>query len=379
MLKASFLCLWLLVAAQALGFSGLASALFTLTFPLILGLWLRAVTEKITPDNRLVILLILLSGLSVCVNALVTGTLVTPSYCKKLILFWCTLLLLGFAGEYRPSPSEVRFLFRGNCFLSLFLTGMFLLRNPQMHLLNGRVTPYLTFRFTNPNLAAVFLASMSMIQGIRAAASTGWRKRFHSLLGLVLFGFVLLTQARNALLMLLVFGTGALFPRRHCPSRAGTALAVLLPLLFALGYLALVSTDLAQNIFSFLVREGKGLDSRVAIWRFALEAFAASPLFGAYSQISGGTGASQMHNTHLDLLASYGLPVFILTCILLYRLLSRGTEGRGPSRLGRLGLFCLLLSGLGEAILFSGGMGVCLFAGMLVLLSNFDFPKGEVL
>jgi len=40
----------------------------------------------------------------------------------------------------------------------------------------------------------------------------------------------------------------------------------------------------------------------------------------------------------------------------------------------------MLLSGLGEAILFSGGMGIYLYAGIFRVLANFDFEeKGHLL
>lgn len=374
LLRLEFLAVWLLVAALVLGQNALASLLFTMTFFLTFGLWLVKAAERV---DGLAVAILLLSGLAVCGNALLSGTAVSFSYIRKLIMFWSTILLLSVVKDHQPEPREVRFLFRGNTLLACFLLGMYLVKGQALYRINGIITGYLTFGFTNPNLAAVFLSAICMVELIRAGTVRGKKKLAHLLLGAVLAFFVSETKARNAQVILVVFlavsclgrvSTGG-FPGRRTPGLLAAA-----PLLFALGYLLLVSADWVQSLFSFLAGEGKGLDSRVWIWKFALEAFLASPLLGAYSQISGGTGASQMHNSHLDILASYGVPTFLLVWQLLRRLLEGDGKG-GSAAVCRGAFFALLLSGLGEAILFSGGMGIYLYAGLLRLLANFDFEK----
>ena len=375
LLGLNFLCLWGIILLQALGKPGLASGLFTCTFPLTLGLWLVSVEKGMEEENRLVLTIFWLSAVSVCANALLTGTVVTFSYLKKLILFWCTAALLGTVSRYRPGKGEVAFVLAGNTVLSCLLCGLYLLRRQEMYLLNGMVTGYLTFRFTNPNLSALFLAVMAMIQFARPEIGGKWL--FHRFLGCVLLYFVYRTQSRNAMLILSCFLVMGLLPsRERLFGKRPAALLAVLPLLFAAAYLLLVSAPWIQQRFSFLAGEGKGLDSRVEIWRFALEAVWKAPLTGAYSQISFGTGASQMHNTHLDILASYGIGVFLLVWRLTYLLLYRQGEGRTAAKF-RLALLCLFLSGIGEASLFSGGMGISLYAGMLGVLANDNDEETE--
>lgn len=382
LLRLEFLTLWLIVATQVLGLSSVASLLFTLTFPMTLGLWLVTAAKEINRRNQLVILIVLLSGLHVCLNALLTGTLVSFSYCKKMIMFWSTILLFGVVGEYAPTAKDVRFLLRGNSLLSLFLIVVYAVQQENMYLLNGIVTGYLTFQFTNPNLTSVFLSAMCMVEFICAAANTGCRRLFHGVLGGAMGCFVFLTQSRNTQLLLVIWAAVVLLHRRFPDYRPGpgvTVVMTLFPLLFALGYLLLVSTPWVQQLFSFLIAEGKNLDSRVLIWGNALAAYLRAPLFGAYSQISEGTGASQMHNTHLDLLASYGTSVFLLVCVLLYPMLRSTREDGGLTFLCRMAFYAMLLSGIGEAILFSGGIGIYLYAGMLAILANFRFEETGVL
>lgn len=300
-----------IVVFQALGMAAIAGSLFTVTFFLTAFLWLQRVKKQIRGKDCLVLLIMGLSGISVCADAILTDTVVAFSYFKKLIMFWTTLLYFCAVSEYRTEPRDARFLFRWNSFVALFLILVFVIQKDQMHTIHGIVTIYLTFGFTNPNLAAGFLSAVCMIEVIHAAVSRNKESLLHLLLAEVLVVFVFLTRARNAQLVLALFLAGAflsLFLSEEKCILSGwmAVLVVWFPFLFALGYLLLVSTPWVKTAFSFLVGEGKGLDSRVGIWTFALKTFGESPLFGAYSQISGGTGASQMHNSHLDILASYG-------------------------------------------------------------------------
>ena len=79
-----------------------------------------------------------------------------------------------------------------------------------------------------------------------------------------------------------------------------------------------------------------------------------------------------MHNSHINVLVSYGLIVFVLVMIFLFVVLSRSIKnGRGNK--GALSVWafivCLIL-GSGEAILFSGGLSFYLLVGQFLLLSN---------
>ena len=79
-----------------------------------------------------------------------------------------------------------------------------------------------------------------------------------------------------------------------------------------------------------------------------------------------------MHNTHMDIAASYGIPVLILVCVLLVKYLHQ--QGRVyEDRKGYiyiLGFACMIMLGMGEAAVFSGGLGVYIIVGTCLLLSN---------
>lgn len=379
LLKVQFLLAAAIVMAQVLGKETLVSILFAGTFPVTVGLWLTA-EKGFSEADKLAVSLLLLSCLSVAGNTLASGAGLSLSCLKKLLIFWTTVLFFSGAARISPEENNVDFFLRGNGLLALFLLGIYLLRGEQMYVWQGKRSQYLTFGFTNPNLAAVFLASVCILEWI----AWGWSRRRlekagHGCLGLVMGWFVWKTQARNAQLLLLFFLAAGLLPEllgsrgKRLPDWA-CLLVGIFPLLFALCYLGVVQSPWVQRWFGFWISEGKALDSRTQIWLFAWKQFCGSPLLGNYSRLSGNFGVLQMHNSHLDVLVSYGTPVLLVLWMFLTQLL-KGGKPRG--QLCQRGFAALLLSGMGEAMLFSGGLGIYIFAGILRMLANYDGNRGE--
>lgn len=385
LLKALYLIEAGIVAAQVLGQGSLTSVLFLLTFPVTVLLWLGTVRSTVSRMDLLMLGTAALAVLNVLINASAAGAQLSFSYLKKVIIFIMSLLFLQTAYRARITGELACFIGRVVDVLTVFLIFMFFWQNAQMHLLNGFVTVYLTFRFSNPNLTSLFLASMYMIQ-MRALVVPGslGGKLFHIVLAVFLAFFVVQTQSRNSLLVLAFFTAAAVWlvirKKRRFRVRYGLAAAVaVFPAVFAIMYSLLVSSKRIQQMFSFLVGEGKKLNSRVAIWEPAWNHLRSSPVIGAYYQGSNGTGQFQLHNTHLDVAVSYGVPVLILLCILLTVWLHQ--EERDDSGtdqfVSMLGFACAVMLGMGEAALFSGGLGIYIFMGSLLLLSNRE-PQSRI-
>ncbi|MBP1576223.1 MAG: hypothetical protein J6A68_01695, partial [Oscillospiraceae bacterium] len=90
---------------------------------------------------------------------------------------------------------------------------------------------------------------------------------------------------------------------------------------------------------------------------------------------------SQMHNTHLDLAASYGIPVMVFFCLLLTFYLYQREKNYSDKKsfFFLLGFICALMLGIFEAALVSGGMGIYLFMGIFLLLANPNRAEDEVI
>lgn len=376
--KALYLVAAGIVVSQVLGQGTLTSILFLLTFPLTVLLWLCSVRYAVTGMDLLMLGTAILATVNVFLNASVARAHVDFSYLKKLIMFIMSLMFLQTAHRMRITQEIVRFVSNTVDVLAVFLIFMFFWRNRQMHLLKGVVTSYLTFRFSNPNLTGLFITSIYMLE-MRSLIMPDrlFPKLFHVVIECFLAFFVVQTQARNCLLVLALFTAASIWlvfrGQRNMRIHYGLAVAIaVFPAAFAVAYMLLVSNQQIQHIFSFLVGEGKDLDSRVFIWKFAFTNSMSSPVIGAYCQSSYGTGQFQMHNTHLDIAASYGFPILILVCTMITVWLHRKGQvdcGRDSS-IYILGFACAVLMGIGEAALFSGGLGIYVFIGGLLLLSN---------
>ena len=127
-----------------------------------------------------------------------------------------------------------------------------------------------------------------------------------------------------------------------------------------------------NDFFSFLVEEGKDLDSRVIIWSSAVDVIKKSPVIGNYSNIIYSFEHNQMHNTHLDILASYGTIVFLLVVGFLFFIFVKMKNNVTTliKSIALLGFISGLILGMGEAILFSGGLSFYIIMGQLILLNN---------
>ena len=367
-----------IVCATVLGLEAVSSACFYMTFVLVVLLWLSGAVRKVVWTDAILLLIIGLALGNVAINALAEDTSFGLGYLKKYIMFIITLVHFQAACKLSVDEKTRRFLLLLNSMIAALFVAMYSTNSPTLYMIRGRVSGYLTFGFTNPNLTALFLMCIFTGELIQVFQT---KPVFAKLLHLALAGamcwFVWETASRNCLMTM---AAETILCTALCLTRNGfrlpkwfSMLVAVWPMLFVAVYMYIMGNPRIQGLFSFLVSEGKELDARMSVWRPAMRRFWESPVIGAYSQISKGTGMSQMHNTHLDILVSYGTPVLILVCCLLYGMIrSRDTRDLKEDTMVRICFCGTIIMGMGEAALFSGGLGIYLFAGMFLLLCNRD-------
>lgn len=385
-LKCLLLCAAGIVVAAVLGLDLLTSYLFMATFPLTVILWGRSVRKTLTAMDLLMMLTATLAVISVIINVWIAGGALYFDYFRKLIMFIMTLMFFQTAYRLRVDREIVRFMDRIVDLLTIFLVVMYILQPMQAHMLNGRLTRYLTFGFNNPNTTGLFLTCLFMMEMYRLFKKEKWyMKTLHILMACVLIWFVVETQSRNCLLVLAMFVAVCIWLRFRSTralqiTRFWSVVIAWFPLLFALLYMLFIYSPWIQNALSFIVDVGKELDSRTKIWTIALENIRQSPLIGDYFGISNGTGNSQLHNSHLDIMASYGIPILVMVCTALSTYLYQ--KGRiyedKQSYIYILAFTCAIMLGIGEAALFSGGLGIYIFVGAFLMLSNAKSEEEEV-
>lgn len=367
-----------IIVTQVLNIDSATSFFYLLTFPLTIFLWLRSVRKTVTGTDLLMLGTVALAVIHVFLDSSISNADINFEYLKKLIIFIMTLLFFQTANRVCAGEELARFINRMVDVLTIYLIIMYIMRFPQMYIFNNRVSSYLTFRFTNPNLTCLFLVCFYMMQVYRLFTPDIWhRKVKHILMAMMLAWFIICTRSRNGLLVLVLFTAVSAWlifkGKRNLRITSFWAwIIAVLPALFISVYMWVVNEELVQRMFSFAVGEGKGLDARVKIWSFGLRALWNSPIIGTYAGISGKTGASQMHNSHLDVAASYGIPVLIMVVVLLKGYLHQGgrTYISKNSYLYMLSFACAMLLGIGEAAVFSGGMAIYVLIGTFLLLAR---------
>lgn len=369
-----------IVVTQTLGQENLTSAMFTMTFPLTVFIWMRTIRKAITRTDILMFVACIVAVVAVLLDAAFCNANLSFSYFKKVIMFMMTLLFFQSSFRLHVHKELVHFIDRVVDFLVCYLIVIYVLQPVRMFMLNGRLSGYLTFSMTNPNLTGMYMASLYMLQLMRVFRQGKLlSKLLHIGLSVILAFFTIQTQSRNALLAIVLFTLVFVWLvfrgiRNMYVSKLFAALVAWTPALFVVAYMLLVNTSWLNELLGFLVGEGKDLDSRVAIWTPALDALQRSPLIGSYNTISEGSGTSQMHNSHLDIASSYGIPVLVMVCMLLQRYLYQN-GWRYKDKQGYLfilGFACILMLGIGEGAVFSGGLGIYIFAGSFLLMARWE-------
>lgn len=352
------------------------SGAFTLTFFLLVCLMIKE--TNIRKINKIYVLLVLLSSINVIINALLSPiSIINFDYFKKLILFLSAISFFFVIAENKVENYEQKIALRVGFFLALsFPVAYYLLDIRTM------LGQFLTMGFTNPNLTALWLLhGFLFVAYVFFRFKNIWIKGILVALEASLLNIVILTSNRAIWVALLSFVVLVMFAVRKKSKGLSPkliTLIILLPIIVVVFYDTFLSSSFFQSTFSFMISEGKGLGSRAPVWNFALEKLKTGWLLGDYSGISYGTGMSQMHNTHLDTLCSYGFVPFILFIYLLREVIIKINEE--VTTLAQYIALCAFLAviifGIFEAAMFSGSTGLVYLTGGFLLLAKSPIKRG---
>lgn len=350
----------------------LVSLCFSMSFIVLLGYSLHRATT--TGYSLNLVLLIIVSFVNVTVNALTSSeAILCFGYFKKLLMFVSFMLMLNFAQNDDITRKAYNIIFKLPCVMAIILVCSFFAGN------TTRYAGGITLGFSNPNFTGMWLMHLFVYVFLLAYSTRNRTKRLALGIALVIMLWLIYeTKARSCLIGLFVFFllyimgrlTNDNFAKR--PVVWGTV--NLFPIAFALLYQSLLNAKWFIDTFSFLVSEGKGLNSRASVWTPAMRAFSGSPISGDYCGISQGTGLSQLHNMHLDVLVSYGIVPFILFLVALFELSRRITDHKmsGFNYIAFCGFLAVIIEGTFEAGVVSGAMGLNILTAGLIMLANYE-------
>lgn len=245
----------------------------------------------------------------------------------------------------------------------------------------GNTTTYgggITLGFSNPNFTGMWLLHLAIYTLLFIIDQK--KRPIIRLFSVALFAalnwLIFQTKARSCLIGLFFFVCicliGKIFKKYIAQKPVFILLVVTVPILLVAVYRYLLNAWWFQRIFSFLVSDGKGLDSRLAVWNPALESLKTHLILGNYSGISHGTGASQLHNTHLDVICSYGVIPFILFLYMIYSVCRKAAAQpmNGFNYYALCGFMSVIVMGSFEAAVVAGAMGMNILTAGLMILAN---------
>ena len=364
----------LIVACTVFHINQGVSYAFTATFVVFLLLVYRYISSRQLP--AVLFFLILLAFFNVVVNALLSRQAqIGPAYFRKFVMFCCTVVYFYTAAEMEISEKGKHYIICIALLMGTLMIGSY-------YLLGNRATiaSSITLGFVNPNFAGMWLTHCFFYAVYVIVDAKKWnQKAICILIGMACLVLIYLTYARSCFMGLSVFLLllffGIIFKQKKL-SRPVLAIIVVLPLLFALVYLSAINVKWFKETFSFLVRTGKKLDARNKLWILALRSVTANPIFGNYSGISGGAGISQLHNTHIDVLASYGFAPLVLFIWSLYEVMRKVNNRISSfSQYTALCAFAGVVAiGCLEAAIVAGSTGLYFLTGGFLLLAGHDLP-----
>ena len=302
-----------------------------------------------------------------------TGYSIGFNYLKKWLMFASTVNMFFWVSNSEINEKMIKDLKKTVIIIALmfvfaYITG----RTGVSNSYQGAVT----FNFTNPNLTAISILPICFYMIIMASENKAkLRGVLYLGLGIVLAWFVWQTTARACMLSIIIFFIFSVFVKRY--NRILTFFVVIFPLVFAILYMRLIDTEFVQW-FEFLESEGKSLNSRERIWTYVFAIIESNPIFGNYYIATGGSGLSNLHNIHLDTIASYGSIAFAFTVWIMVAVLNK--IGEGLQKWGMvevLAFYSVILSGTFEATLFSGSQGVYFLVGGFLMMAKYHKKQNE--
>lgn len=329
--------------------------------------------------NNTLHIFVIVSTITVLFNALLyNANIFNFDYYRKLILLISAVIFFCLVSSIPISLFYVKVI---KCFTSLlsviYICSYYIIG------INTSIANGITLNYTNPNLAGMWLAATALLNCYFFFESKkNISKCFFAICTVLILNLLYLTLCRGAIISIIlaaILFLMQLVKREYGLSKKAILMMLLLPLVFGVFYLSFITNERVTEMFSFLVTEGKTLTSRVTIWKHAFDVFLSNPLFGNYYTLTGGTGLSQMHNSHIDVIATYGLVVFCLFIKLIYKCLITVKNDMNCllQCLALCGFLGCIFIGTFEAALVSGGIGLNYVMGCFIYLMKYNPDDGR--
>lgn len=356
--------------------SSFVSLLISLSFILVYFVFANKVRKK--EISKILFGVFYLSMLIVLFSVTISGGS-GFNYYKKAIMYLATLAWIIVCVHSSVSKTTCKSIL----FINLFVNLLYPLFYKQgFSAFEGQIL--LTLNFLNPNQAGMFILNSLFYLGIYILSGNFlFNRKICYKLSLFLFiplfffnlQLLIMTGCRSSYMGLGVFIILILIDYitrgRFVIKKWMSILIAVIPFIFVFVYLSSVDTFNA-DVSMGIDNPGKDSQTRVPVWKPIVDNFFHYIGWGDYYGISDGTGMSQLHNTHLDVYASYGMLPLILYMFLLYKTINF-CMNNCVSRFQRFSLYAFVANMVlcvFEASLVSGSGGLFLLTLGFLTLSN---------
>lgn len=379
--KTSF-CVFLLSASylqlvtESLNQIAITSLLF---YTVILGtvlFWLVYEVRKENIYNTMLYITLATAVGCLMIDAVLQGGF-RITYYKKLVFFACFLMINRVVMEDIDTDRLRSWLFGLNTICSLVYIALYYIDQSAMFHRSTEIYSeyYLTLNLENPNKAALFITFFFTVNVLAFMERKGLFNKLVSAVCVFYFGeFLILTGSRNGQIVSLAFLVMLVLFRkkRGVKKKFWNNFIAIAPLTLAIVYLLTIDFIAQSGKLDFLIYEGKGLTSRQEIWKASFDKLGGDFLWGSFlSYINPTTGTFQLHNTHIDVLCSYGLIVLLLYVRFLTKILAdlaaRVEHDRRNVRY-YLGFVVMILMGFAEAAAVNGTNGFPILGAAFIAL-----------
>lgn len=375
-LSSAFFLVAGIVFATVNGMHGIVSLLHSCTFLLTVLAYIRAF-------NRIPLAmhgLILITLITVLINSTLSG-IGDLNYYRKVIIFITSILWLVSCASTSISRQTMKCLLLANILISI----LYILFADKGLTFNVYST-LLTYNFSNPNLAGMFIANSILYLCLTYIATPHIihkkllvRISKYSIIAIIaaVISYLFLTGNRSSVMVIILFGVLLLidyiFKGKRWLNKWGCLFIAMAPIIFVFIY-ANFATEVTTDVSFGMDVEGKTATSRNSVWNPILNNLFHYFWYGDYFGLGGYSGMSQMHNTHMDVFASYGIIPLILFITILYKVLCISAY-RSHTRLQRYALYAFIgtfANHCFEAAFVSGSEGLYIFTGGFLLFTNYN-------
>lgn len=359
----------------------LQSLLISISFVYVCFLFFTKLINKAI-DRRLIRILIA-SIVLVFFNVTLSGS-GGFNYYKKAIMFSALLMWFAICLSTQISRATIIWIYAINILIAALYHIFY---KEGLALIEGDV--FLTLNFSNPNLAGMFIMNTLLYLAIFIVAGRAIFNRKYATINLcvaipifiTVFGLLIYTGNRSSILSILIFIVLIILElgikKQFWRSKLFCFIVAIIPFLFVFWYINYAG-DLDTNVTLGADPSGKTNTSRNHVWVPIINSFFHYFYIGDYYGISNGTGYSQMHNTHLDIYASYGFAVLVLYIAFLYKIL-RISFSKSCSLFTRCAVYAFIAtsgSSCFEAGLVAGSGGFYILTGGFLLFANYRKREG---